>query len=100
MVLHEIPFIRALGAETGWYRVGPLARMNTASFIDTPLANAAHGALRAFSGGLNHSTLANHWARMIEVVHCVERSASFCTTPTCKAPIWWPRGNGGSKASA
>lgn len=69
----KFPFIRALGAEDGWYRVGPMARMNTASFIDTPLANAAHQALRAFSGGLNHSTLGNHWARMIEVVHCVEK---------------------------
>lgn len=69
----KFPFIKALGPEAGWYRVGPLARMNTASFIDTPIANEAHGALRAFSGGLNHSTLANHWARMIEVVHCVEK---------------------------
>lgn len=77
----KFPFIRALGAETGWYRVGPLARMNTASFIDTPLANAAHGALRAFSGGLNHSTLANHWARMIEVVHCVEKIRELLHDP-------------------
>jgi len=77
----KFPFIRALGAEDGWYRVGPLARMNTASFIDTPLANAAHGALRAFSGGLNHSTLANHWARMIEVVHCVEKIRELLHDP-------------------
>ena len=77
----KFPFIRALGAEDGWYRVGPLARMNTASFIDTPLANAAHQALRAFSGGLNHSTLANHWARMIEVVHCVEKIRELLDDP-------------------
>jgi NAD-reducing hydrogenase large subunit len=38
----KFPFIRELGPEAGWYRVGPLARMNTASFIDTPLADAAH----------------------------------------------------------
>jgi NAD-reducing hydrogenase large subunit len=77
----KFPFIRALGAEDGWYRVGPLARMNTASFIDTPLANAAHQALRAFSGGLNHSTLGNHWARMIEVVHCVEKIRELLHDP-------------------
>jgi NAD-reducing hydrogenase large subunit len=77
----KFPFIRALGAEDGWYRVGPLARMNTASFIDTPLAAAAHQALRAFSGGLNHSTLANHWARMIEVVHCVEKIRELLHDP-------------------
>ena len=77
----KFPFIRALGAEDGWYRVGPMARMNTAGFIDTPLANAAHGALRAFSGGLNHFTLANHWARMIEVVHCVEKIRELLHDP-------------------
>ena len=67
----KFPFIKSLGPEVGWYRVGPLARVNVATHIDTPLANAAHTALRTFSGGLNHSTLANHWARLIEVVHCV-----------------------------
>lgn len=77
----KFPFIRDLGPDDGWYRVGPLARMNTASFIDTPLANEAHGALRAFSGGLNHSTLANHWARMIEVVHCVEKIRELLHDP-------------------
>lgn len=77
----KFPFIRALGPDHGWYRVGPLARLNVASFIDTPLANDAHGALRAFSGGMNHSTLANHWARMIEVVHCVEKIRELLHDP-------------------
>ena len=78
----KFPFIKELGPETGWYRVGPLARMNTADFIDTPLANEAHGALKAYSGGkLNHSTLANHWARMIEVVHCVEKIRELLHDP-------------------
>ena len=77
----KFPFIRDLGPDDGWYRVGPLARMNTASFIDTPLANAAHKALRTFSGGINHSTLANHWARMIEVVHCVEKIRELLLDP-------------------
>ena len=58
----------------GWYRVGPLSRMNTAAFIDTPLANLAHKELRNATGGLpNHTTLTTHWARMIEVLHCVEK---------------------------
>jgi NAD-reducing hydrogenase large subunit len=77
----KFPFIKALGPDDGWYRVGPLARMNTASCIDTPLANAAHGALREFSGGINHSSLANHWARMIEVVHCVEKIRELLHDP-------------------
>ena len=78
----KFPYIRELGAERGWYRVGPLSRMNTASFIDTPLANAAHQELRAVTGGApNKSTLTAHWARMIEVVHCVEKIRELLLDP-------------------
>ena len=59
----------------------PLEGKNTASFIDTPLANAARSALRGFSGGMNHSTLASHRARMIEVVHCVEKIRDLLHDP-------------------
>ena len=37
----KFPFIQSLGPEDGWYRVGPLARLNTCDFIDTPEAEAA-----------------------------------------------------------
>ncbi len=70
----KFPFIRSLGTDLGWYRVGPLARMNTIDFIDTPNADAAHKVLRNFSNAIpNQTSLANHWARMIEVLHCVEK---------------------------
>ena len=70
----KFPFLNLLGAEDGWYRVGPLARMNTASRIDTPEADAARTDLMALTGGKpQHAILANHWARMIEVLHCVEK---------------------------
>ncbi len=70
----KFPFITDLGPADGWYRVGPLSRMNTAKFIDTPRANAAHEELRESTGGRpNQTTLTTHWARMIEVVHCVEK---------------------------
>jgi len=78
----KFPFIKELGPEVGWYRVGPLARLNTTSFIDTPAANAAHQELREASDGRpNNSTLANHWARMIEVVHCVEKIRELLNDP-------------------
>ncbi|MCI5076181.1 Ni/Fe hydrogenase subunit alpha [Oricola sp.] len=78
----KFPFIKELGPEAGWYRVGPLARMNTASHIDTPLANKAHQDLKAVTGGSpNNSTLANHWARMIEVLHCVEKIRDLLNDP-------------------
>lgn len=69
----KFPFIKKLGPVDGWYRVGPLARMNTVSFIDTPRANHRHREFRAFAGNKPvHMSLAYHWARMIEVLHCVE----------------------------
>ena len=77
----KFPFIKDIGPETGWYRVGPLARMNTASTIDTPLANKARDELMSTNGGITHAVLANHWARMIEVLHCVEKIGELLHDP-------------------
>ena len=69
----KFPFIRSKGREEGWYRVGPLARVNNCDLIPTPLAEAERKAFKAFGGGSAlHATLAYHWARMIEMLHCVE----------------------------
>jgi NAD-reducing hydrogenase large subunit len=69
----KFPFIISQGAEDGWYRVGPLARINTCDHIGTPLAEAERQAFRAAAGGgLQHATLAYHWARMIEMLHAAE----------------------------
>lgn len=78
----KFPFIKDIGADDGWYRVGPLARMNTVNLIDTPLANAARDELLATAEGAKmHPILANHWARMIEVVHCVEKIEDLLHDP-------------------
>jgi NAD-reducing hydrogenase large subunit len=70
----KFPFIRSIGPENGWYRVGPLARVNTADFIDTPEAEAARKEfMQVTAGKPNHLTLAYHWARMIEVLHSIEK---------------------------
>lgn len=69
----KFPFLLELGKEQGWYRVGPLARVNNCDFITTPLAEAARQRFREFGhGGFVHDTLAYHWARMIEALHCAE----------------------------
>jgi len=34
----KFPYLKELGKSSGWYTVGPLARLNNADFIDTPLA--------------------------------------------------------------
>ncbi|NNF23467.1 MAG: Ni/Fe hydrogenase subunit alpha [Rhodobacteraceae bacterium] len=77
----KFPFIEKLGPLTGWYRVGPLARMNTVDLIDTPRANAARDELMASDGDITQAVLANHWARMIEVLHCVEKIRELLHDP-------------------
>jgi NAD-reducing hydrogenase large subunit len=70
----KFPFIKSLGPETGWYRVGPLARLNTCDFIDTPEAEAARKEFIALTKGKpNNVTMAYHWARLIELLHCIEK---------------------------
>jgi len=70
----KFPFIKSRGNVDGWYRVGPLARLNTISFIDTPLANARHKEFQEFGDNKPvNMSLCYHWARMIEVLHCCEK---------------------------
>ncbi len=69
----KFPYLHQLGKEKGWYRVGPLARVNNCDGIPTPLAEAARQHFREFAqGDFVHDTLAYHWARMIEALHCAE----------------------------
>ena len=69
----KFPYLRSLGAQLGWYRVGPLARLQNCDFIPSPLAEAQRQELLAWGRGQPiHAPLAYHWARMIEVLHCME----------------------------
>ncbi|MCW8963922.1 MAG: Ni/Fe hydrogenase subunit alpha [Gammaproteobacteria bacterium] len=69
----KFPFIDSIGAEHGWYRVGPLARMNNCDFISTPLAEKERQEFRNIGGNKPvQSALAYHWARLIELLHCAE----------------------------
>ena len=78
----KFPHLRALGREAGWYRVGPLARVQNCDFIATPRAEAARREFVAWGGGAPvHATLAYHWARMIEVLHCAEVIAELLADP-------------------
>lgn len=78
----KFPFIVSRGAEDGWYKVGPLARIQNCDSIGTPLAEAARQELVASSpGGLIHAPLAFHWARMIELLHSAEMIAELLADP-------------------
>jgi len=70
----KFPFIKSIGPKDGWYRVGPLSRINTCDFIDTPEAEAARKEFMKLTDGKpNNITMAYHWARMIELLHSGEK---------------------------
>jgi NAD-reducing hydrogenase large subunit len=69
----KFPFLTSLGTEAGWYKVGPLARVQNCDFIPTPLAEAERREFIDYGkGSLIHAPLAYHWARMIEMLHAAE----------------------------
>ncbi|WP_298834668.1 Ni/Fe hydrogenase subunit alpha [uncultured Piscinibacter sp.] len=78
----KFPHLRSLGREAGWYRVGPLARVQNCDFIPTPRAEAQRQEFLAWGQGAPvHATLAYHWARMIELLHCAEVIAQLLDDP-------------------
>ena len=90
----KFPFIKSIGPENGWYRVGPLARVNTCDFIDTPEAEAARKEFMAVTNGApNNLTMAYHWARMIEVLHSIEKIHELLEDPDLQGTDLLRRGD-------
>jgi NAD-reducing hydrogenase large subunit len=78
----KFPYLKQVGREKGWNRVGPLARVNVCESIPTPLAEKARQEFFAFSGnGVNNSTMYSHWARLIETLHCAEVMRDLLNDP-------------------
>ncbi|MEM3770649.1 MAG: Ni/Fe hydrogenase subunit alpha [Candidatus Bathyarchaeia archaeon] len=70
------------GPESGAYRVGPLGRLNAADGMATPLAQAEYEFMYKTLGGKPvHSTLAYHWARLIELLYAAERAVELVKDP-------------------
>ncbi|MDZ7614189.1 MAG: Ni/Fe hydrogenase subunit alpha [Flavobacteriaceae bacterium] len=69
----KFPYLKHLGREKGWNRVGPLARMNICNGIETPFAEKERLEFKsATAGKTNNMTMYTHWARLIEVLYCAE----------------------------
>ena len=75
----KFPYLRALGAEQGWYRVGPLARLQNCDALPSPRAEAQRQ--RFLANGSVQATLAYHQARMIEMLHAMEVIAQLLDDP-------------------
>jgi len=77
----KFPFLKNVGwkgfvdgKSSGVFRVAPLARLNAADGMATPLAQEAYKKMYATLGGKPvHHTLAMHWARLVELLYAAER---------------------------
>jgi F420-non-reducing hydrogenase large subunit len=75
------------GIDSGIYSVAPLARLNVADSMATPLAQEAYEEMFATLGGKPvHHTLANHWARVIELLYAAERLKELADDPELSDP--------------
>ncbi len=83
------------------YRVGPLARLNCAERIDTPLAQAELEAFKTAWGSPCQLTVMNHFARLIELLHVAEKAAAIVaddeilSTDVCTRPSARPKSAAG-----
>jgi F420-non-reducing hydrogenase large subunit len=70
------------GPDTSIYSVAPLARLNASDGMATPKAQAAYEEFYKTLGGKPvHHTLANHWARVIEMIYAAERIEQLVNDP-------------------
>lgn len=74
----KFPYYKKLGWPKGVYRVAPLARLNVAERIATPLANAEFANFKALSKGPVEPSLYYHYARLIEDLYAAERVRELC----------------------
>jgi len=75
------------GADSGVYCVAPLARLNVSDGMATPLAQEAYEEFFSVLGGRPvHHTLANHWARVVELLYAAERLRELAGDPALILP--------------
>ncbi|MGD1092934.1 MAG: Ni/Fe hydrogenase subunit alpha [Bryobacteraceae bacterium] len=69
----KFPFYQPFGYPQGHYRVGPLARLNVAKFAGTAGADREMREFKQRGDGAVCESFHYHLARLIEMLHCVER---------------------------
>jgi len=74
-------FYKPLGYPEGIYRVGPLARLNIVDRIDTPLASQEWAEFRELDRGAVLSSFYYHYARLIEILYCLEKMQELLAAP-------------------
>lgn len=90
----KFPYLKSVGwkglvdgKDSGVYRVAPLARLNAADGMATPLAQEEYQKMYETLGGKPvHFTLANHWARLVELLYAAEKFLELCKDPEITDP--------------
>ena len=79
----KFPYYKKMSFPEGVYRVGPLGRMNAIKNIGTPIANEEHKLFKALNnnGAPIGQTLYFHYARLIEIIFCIERVSEILDDP-------------------
>jgi F420-non-reducing hydrogenase large subunit len=90
----KFPYLKARGwkglvdgDDSGVYRAAPLARLNVADGMSTPLAHEQFERMMETLGGRPvHNTLAYHWARVIELINAAEKALELARDPEVTDP--------------
>ena len=90
----KFPFLKQVGwtgledgAASGVYRSAPLARLNAAEGMATPLAQEAYDKMfSTFGTKPVHQTMAYHWARLVEMLYAGERVVELAQDPDITSP--------------
>jgi NAD-reducing hydrogenase large subunit len=77
----KFPFYKPLGYPGGKYRVGPLARLNVATSAGTPRADRELREFKQRSKGAVCQSFHYHLARLVEMLHAVERIEEITADP-------------------
>jgi NAD-reducing hydrogenase large subunit len=78
----KYPYFKPLGFDAGFYRVGPLARLNVATRMRNPLAREEFRKFKALGDGKPvHGTFFYHYARLIEALSSIEEAEKLLNDP-------------------
>lgn len=86
----KFPYYKKPGCPNGMYRVGPLARLNVADRITTPLAGKEFKEFKKLNNaGIVEGSLYYHYARQIECLYSAERIKMLVEDDDiCSTEIW------------
>jgi NAD-reducing hydrogenase large subunit len=82
----KAPYFKPAGYPDGVYRVGPLARLNVADGCNTPEADCELAEFRQRCGVMAHSSFHFHYARLVELIHALEKIEVLLSDPDILNP--------------